>query len=399
MERCPVDPIEEVEATVTTIEVAPALLDWAVSRGTTPLGVVHEKFPRFEGWRRGEGQPTLRQLEKFARATNTPVGFLLLDEPPTEDVPMADFRVRGVETSPHRSANLLDQVYLCEQRQAWYIDYATNLGLDEVGFIGSLAVETDPHEAASRVRADLGITASFGRTQRTWSDALSALAQHIEATGVLVMISGVVGSNTHRPLDPEEFSGFSLSDSHGPVIFVNGVDSKAAQVFTLIHELAHLYLGDSALSKVTPGSLDTPGHEEWCNAVAAEMLVDSELLRSAVPQLGPFPDQLNDLARLFKVSTLVILRRMLETGILEHEAFFTAYEDERARLTSIPRRPAEPGGSFYNTAPVRASKRFTRSILQSTLEGQTLYRDAFSLIGTSKSSAIHGLAEHLGVHN
>jgi Zn-dependent peptidase ImmA (M78 family) len=382
---------------VSTVDVAPALLDWAVARGDTSLGVLRKKFPSYERWRRGEAHPTLRQLEEFARTTNTPVGYLFLEEPPEETVPMADFRTRHGGKVLRRSANLLDQVYLCEQRQAWYIDFARSVGGDELPFVDSMTALVEHDVAAATIRADLGIGPDFGRRQRNWESMLTALSQKIEDLGALVMISGVVGSNTHRPFDPDEFSGFSLSDPLAPVIFVNGVDTKRAQVFTLVHELAHVYLGESALSRVEPGTMDTPQHEDWCNAVAARVLVDEGEMRREVSKVGPFPEQLEDLSMAFKVSTLVILRRMLELGLITREAFFAAYADEWDRLARLPRRQRDPGGSFYNTAPVRASKRFTRAIVRSTLEGQTLYRDAFGLLGTSRSESIRRLAEQMGL--
>lgn len=376
---------------MTTIDVAPQVLDWAVSRGGTSPSVLRKKFPRLERWRRGEAHPTLAQLEQFAQTTNTPFGFLLLDQPPQETVPMVDFRTRS-ERSGRRSANLLDQVYLCEQRQAWFIEHAQRNGYEPLSFIGSMTPDVLPDEAAESIRRDLRMAPTFAATQKSQGEAVSAFAQLLEDAGVLVMISGIVGANTHRPLDAEEFSGFSLSDEYAPVIFINGVDSKRAQVFTLMHELAHLYLGDSALSYVEPGDLDDEGHEEWCNAVAARILIDAAVLRGRAPRIETFPAQLEDLSRYFKVSTLVILRRMLETQMLTRDQFFPAYREERERLRRLPRSDGSSGGSFYNTAPVRSSKRFTRAILRSTLEGETVYTEAFAMLGTHRSESIRNLA-------
>ncbi|MEV8028485.1 ImmA/IrrE family metallo-endopeptidase [Cellulosimicrobium funkei] len=379
------------------VDVAPAILDWAVARGDTPMSEVRRKHPAFDRWRTGAALPTLPQLEAFARTTNTPVGFLLLDEPPEESVPMADFRVRAGGRAIRKSANLLDQVYLCERRQAWYADYAADMGYDPVALVASMSTQTPIEDAATRIRHDLGIKQGFARRLQDQGDMVSALAQRAEDLGVLVMISGVQGYNTRRKLDPEEFSGFSLADRLAPLIFINGADTKRAQAFTLVHELAHLYLGVSALSHVEPDDFDVHGHEEWCNKVAAFVLVDERELRAAMPTVGPFPEQLEFLWREFKVSTLVLLRRMLEVGILTRDQFFPAYAEEVERLRSLPKRATKGGGDFKNTAPVRASKRFTRAILRSTFEGGTLYRDAFAMLGTHKTSSLRALADYMGI--
>lgn len=381
----------------TAVDVSPEVLDWAVGRGSTPLDEVRKKHPGFDGWRIGSAHPTLPQLEAFARTTNTPFGYLLLEQPPEEAVPIADFRVRGGMVSPRKSANLLDQIYLCERRQAWYVDYAATMGYRESPLVGSMNSDTNTDGAADRLRSDLRIARGFARDQKGQGEMVSALAQRIEELGVLVMISGVVGTNNQRPLDSEEFSGFSLADPLAPLIFVNGADSKRAQAFTLIHELAHLYLGDSALSHLEPDDLDDQDHEQWCNLVAAKVLVDERELRAEMPTPNPDWRELERLASVFRVSTLVLLRRLLEIGAMSRRQFFPAYDAELERLRKLPRSSASSGGSFYYTAPVRASKRFTRAVLQSTLEGGTLYRDAFAMLGTRRSSTLRALAEHMGV--
>lgn len=378
------------------VAINPAVLDWAVSRGATSISEVRERHPGFENWKSGASRPTLPQLESFARTTNTPIGYLFLQEPPEESVPMADFRIRG-QGQTRKSANLLDQVYLCERRQAWYADYAGEMGYDPVGLVATMNTETPIERAAERIRFDLGISRLFARRLQDQGAMISTLAQRIEDLGVLVMISGVVGVNNRRKLDPEEFSGFSLADRMAPLIFVNGADTKRAQAFTLIHELAHMYLGVSALSRIELDEHNDRDHEEWCNQVAAHVLVDERELRAAFPyDRAPEVEELESLWRDFKVSTLVLLRRLHETGMISSRAFFPAYAEEAERLRRLPRTRGG-GGSFYTTAPVRASKRFTRAVLNSTLEGGTLYRDAFAMLGTRKSATLHNLAEHMGI--
>ena len=209
------------------------------------------------------------------------------------------------------------------------------------------------------------------------------------------MVSGVVASNNRRRLDPTEFRGFCLSDPLAPLIFVNGADTKAAQIFTLAHELAHLWLGDTALSNAGVETLDGRSEEIWCNAVAAEFLVPVGALRTNLRAGESLPDTLPRLARTFKVSTLVVLRRLFDVGRLDGAIFETAWREEVERLRAFDR--GSGGGDFYRTTSARVSRRFARALVVSTIEGQTLYRDAFRMLGISKTSTFSNLGREVGV--
>ena len=204
-------------------------------------------------------------------------------------------------------------------------------------------------------------------------------------------------SNTHRRLDPTEFRGFALSDPLAPLIFINGADTKAAQIFTLAHELAHLWLGDSALSNIEAAPRQGFRQEEvWCNAVAAELLVPIASLRTELRAGEMLSDTLPRLARKFKVSTLVILRRLLDAGQLDRPSFEAAWDQECKRLREVAQRGSS-GGEFYRTTIARVSPRFARALIISTLEGQTLYRDAFRMLGVSKTETFNNLGREAGV--
>lgn len=382
------------------VEVRPSVLEWARARSGVAPEDWDRRFPRFEAWLAGDAAPTLKQLEDFARKTHTPVGFLFLDEPPVEPVPIPDFRTVGdrpVGAGEVVSADLLDVVYTAQARQEWYRDHQLLNGEPPLGFVGTVTTATQPEQAAAAMSEVLAWDAEARERCRTWDDALTRLRESAEAAGVLVMISGIVGSDTHRKLDPGEFRGFALADPYAALVFINGADSKAAQVFTLAHELAHLWLGETALSDLDPASLRTNAVERWCNQVAAELLVPMAEFRAAFDPTADLADQLQPLAELFRVSTQVILGRVREAGHLSWDEYLHELGLERERIAAIVAERGS-GGNYYNTKPVQVGKRFARALVASAMEGQTSYTEAFRLLGLKKASTFEGLADRLGVH-
>lgn len=377
------------------VAVAPALLDWARERA----GLTRADLPKFPlaAWESGDLAPTIKQLMAFAKATHTPIGYLFLAQPPTERLPIPDFRTMTNQAARSASPDLLDVIYSCEQRQDWYRAFAEAHGFDSVPFVGSHSLSDSPEDSAERLRELLGFGLSHRAAFSNWSLALTGLVSHAEDAGVLVMVSGVVGSNTHRKLDPEEFRGFALADPLAPTVFVNGADTKAAQVFTLAHELAHIALGGSAVSSADLGTLDEGDEtERWCNRVAAELLVPATSLRQEFEPGADLTDELERLAKIYRVSTLVVLRRLADTGLMDRTKFRLTFPEERARIMALSADRAS-GGDFYNTTPVRVSKRFAKALIADTIEGRTSYRDAFRLLGSKKQAAFNELGQRLGV--
>lgn len=380
---------------VVRVEVRPDLIRWAKVRSRVDESALAHRFPKLDAWEQGEVSPTLKQLEDFAKATHTPVGYLFLDAPPVETVPIPDYRTVADSGVTQPSADLLDTIFHCQQRQEWYRSFAQVNQEPTVEFVGTLGTNAPVGEAAKAMRAAL----RFDLDDRgaTYTDAFRRLADEAEKQGVLVMVNGVVGSNTHRKLDPREFRGFALVDPLAPLVFVNGADTKAAQIFTLAHECAHLWLGETALSDADLVGQPTVPAERWCNQVAAEFLVPITDLADDFDAGADLTEELHRLANRFRVSTLVVLRRAYDAGRLTWDAYRAAYRAELDRVLKLLHEQTDSGGNFYNTQPVRVSKRFARALVTSTLEGQTLYTEAFEMLGFKKQSTFRELAERLGV--
>jgi Zn-dependent peptidase ImmA (M78 family) len=371
------------------------MLVWARKRAGMEVSALKKQFPKLAKWESGEVQPTLKQLEDFAHAVHIPIGYLFLSKPINEPMPISDFRTLTNSTNAHPSPNLLDTLYLCQQRQDWYRDYARINALPKLDFIKSVTIEEKTVEIAETIRKTLRISLE-DRQHTSNSDVLRQFIAKVEDSGILVMISSIVGCNSHRKLDVEEFRGFALVDDIAPIIFINAADSKAAQIFTLAHELAHLWIGESGVFDIQICHPPKQNIERWCNAVAAEILVPIKSVREEYNQTQPLREEVPRLAYLFKVSTLVVLRRLFDAGFVEEGQFRQIYNEEIKKSKDFEKKNGK-GGDFYRTLGTRIGKRFARAVLASTLEGQTLFRDAFRLLGIKKTVTFYQTANELKV--
>ena len=381
---------------MTAVAASVPVLRWAAQRARLDDGSLAARFPKWRLWLTDEAQPTFKQLEDFARLTHTAIGYFFLPQPPALTLPVPDFRTVRDEALAEPSSNLLDTLYLCQQRQDWFRDHARVHGLPTLPFVSSASVQEAYGTVAHRLRERLGLSTEARRQLPTWTDALRQLIDKAEDAGVMVMVSSVVGSNSHRKLDVGEFRGFALVDHIAPLVFLNGADSKAAQMFTLAHELAHVWLGATGVSDSNAGQVPEQQTERWCNQVAAELLMPIEELRTAHQHNEPIPDEIQRLAREFKVSTLVALRRLFDAGYISQGALWQHYRAEQERLRALKERSSS-GGDFYRSLGARTSKRFARAILSSTLEGMTSFPDAFRMLGVRKTATFYEAARELGV--
>ena len=365
------------------VNLQPDVLRWARQRAhydpDTLARKIGVKSERVVEWERS-GRLTSTQADKLAHHTHTPLGFLFLPEPPEERLPIPDFRGIGDQPYSPPSPELFDTVYTMQSRQAWMRDELIEDGAAPLDFVGMYRRSEEPGEVADAMRDALGLTHDWAARRTSWSNALRALKDYIEDAGIMVVINGVVGNDTHRSLDPEEFRGFALVDEYAPLIFINNADYKSAQMFTFAHELAHIFIGEEGVSNFAnfqPAPHDT---ERFCDAVAAEFLVPERDLRMVWGRFRNSADPYQAIAGHFKVSSIVGARRALDINLIAKEEFLQFYrhylEDERRKKTTN-----QKGGDFWNNQNTRIGRRFGAAIWRAVQEGRLLYRDAYVLTG------------------
>ena len=201
------------------VPIRPKMLRWACARAGYDVAHFTARIPQLPAWVRREGQPTLKQLEKLARATHTPLGYLFLPEPPDERLPVSDYRTVAGATPGRPSPDLLDTLYAMRRRQEWLRESLVEHDAEPLGFAGSARLTDEPDAVGREMRRTLGLDRGWASGVRTWQDAVRELRRMMEHLGVMAVINGVVGNNTHRRLSAEEFRGFALTDPYAPLIF------------------------------------------------------------------------------------------------------------------------------------------------------------------------------------
>jgi Zn-dependent peptidase ImmA (M78 family) len=365
------------------VAVQPELIRWAIIRSGLPVADLLSKFPKLEEWKSGEKQPTFRQLEEFARTTMTPLGYLFLDKPPQEKLPVPDFRTKNDAPVARYSPNLIETIQMMQQRQAWMREWLIKEGAHALDYVSAAEATGNVKSLAQRMRQRLELEADWAESLQNWEQALATLRKSIERMGTLVFSNSVVGLNNSRPLDPEEFRGFVLCDPYAPVIFINDADTKSARIFTLAHELVHIWLGQDGvfnLENMLPAKDET---ERFCNAVAAEFLIPDYKLTQRWEEVRATERQLYTIARWFKVSPVVAARRALDLKLITKSEFFVFYQQDRADW--LKRKEEEKkgkgGGNFYATQGMRLGRRFSSAIVRAAKEGRILFQDAYRLTG------------------
>ncbi len=370
---------------MTEAFVTPQIIEWARQRYHLAIGTAAEKLKikpnKLEAWEKGDERPTFRQAQSLAQRLHIPFGYLFLSAPPEEKLPLPDLRVVA-GTQPHPpSPDFSDLLNDVLRKQQWYREYQESEGAQPIPFIGRFTLSSSPEIIAVDIRDTLGINDKMRQECENWELFLRDFIQRAESAGVLVLRSGIVGNSTRRPLNVEEFRGFAISDSLAPAIFINGQDAKAAQIFTLAHELAHLWIGESGISNPEYAKRSSQQQhiiDRFCDQVAAETLVPKQDFLSHWQDSKTLNDNLQALAARYRVSPFVILRRAYESEKLTTDDYHNQYQELLADHKRI--KSKKGGGNFYLNLLARNSNTLTITLLVATAEGRVSQRDTARLL-------------------
>ena len=384
------------------VPVNVSIWDWVTRIGF--LGsLTPDDHRNIERWRAGESAPTVNQLSRFSRKLRVPFGYFFLDEPIEDTPPVFAHRTIANVSITKPSRELVDTLTDMQTVQDWVRQDALETGLERLPFVGSCPVgSVDAAMLAQRIRQMLGLSPDwFDRKGRRLpiEEAFALLRKRCEDARVVVMLNGIVGDNTHRPLDAREFRAFALIDEYAPLVFINRTDSHCGQLFSLAHEIAHIWVGVEEIYNDAYHYTSNVPVEVLCNAVAAELLVPRELFsvrwRRAMNDDADARETVMNLAKEFPASPVVIARRALD-GKLISEKMYRNIADESLRRWEQRDAHGSTGGDYYNTKQSRLDHRFAERLAASVSEGRTSYVDAYRLTGSNRKT-FPKILESMGV--
>lgn len=355
------------------LDIKKEMLIWAVERCGLSVEQYAQKYSAFNKWINDESKPTFKQLEDFAKSVYVPLGYLFLEKPPMEPVPIPMFRSGGGSVS----LNVIDEVRAVQERQEWLSAYIEGNGIEMPGYVGSKTLATPIEEMCQTIRDILGLNIDWALREYSVGDAIRKLVTKMEDSGTMVCINNMVGNNIHRKISVSDCRGFALIDKNAPFIFINGGDAQVAQTFTLIHEFAHVLIGYESGVGDEDSIIDSSDSERYCDKVAAYFLVPEGLLRQVWP--GDTDDVYALLAKKFKVSRYTIARRAAELHLISKNRqiqLFALWKEE-----PVPQIDHKGHPTFKTLALRRISPTFMIHLSNAAHESKILYLDAYRLAG------------------
>lgn len=373
----------------TEVNINPNIITWAITRAGFDVEQFLNNNPTIQKWIEKIKNPTVKQLEAFANKVHIPFGYLFMPEPPKENIPFPFFRT-GNTNRDKVSLNVFDTIQILQRRQDWITDYLLDNEQEPLAFVGKFDENANANTIVEDIRKTLALQANWACDFATFEETLSFITHKIEEIGVFINFNGVVENNTHRPISVDECRGFVLVNPYAPFMFINAADAKAAQLFTVIHELAHIWLGESAgfdNQNLLPAEDPL---EKLCDAIAAEFLVPA----SSLIEIWHTKPSIDFARRYFKVSPIVIARRAMDLGLITRGEFFTFYNGYMESF-KLKKEKQGSGGDFYATARKRVSVNFATYVNQAVNQNKLLHRDAYKITGLKGDTYQKFVTQHL----
>lgn len=369
------------------VQVKPEILKWVIEESEFS-NVPTQTIKLLHSWLAGEKTPTFHQVEDVSKKTHIPFGYFFLNTPPEKECEIVEYRTIDSVSIANPSRELIDTVYLMTDVQEWMEENNRREGNDPYGYVGKYhGILSSAEEIVDDIRNTLNIKVNWYSEIKNSSESFRYLRSHISDIGILVMTNGVVGNNTHRKLNIDEFRAFTLINKYAPLIFINTCDTDNGKVFSLLHELAHIWIGEDSLYNEPYGSFHKVSPvETFCNAIAAEFLVPNRLFINEWEKLSlESPEStVDELAKVFHCSRYVIARRAKDKRKISQKEYSNIIDILNKQLhTLLNTAKKGSGGDYYKGLQSKWDHNFIQAINASAKRGITNYTDVYRLTKTN----------------
>ena len=357
-----------------TVTIRPVInkqiFSWAITRVGISEREAVEHYPHFMEWQNGEKFATVNQLKDFSHRYHFPFGYFFLNTIPSTPKTEIPFFRSSDDYNALENENVNETVKILRERQEWLSEYLVDNGIEKNEALGLCKNENDIQKIINQIMDFFELESDWNLKRKNSDEALKYITNKLEEKNIVVTFNSVVNNNTSRTIPVKLCRGFCLIDEYVPFIFINSSDSKNAQLFSLIHEVAHVFISyTSGFGEHGTKSI-VDAKESLCDKVAANLLVPSELLLQNKNKTN------TELATLFKVSEVVILRRKLDSGLITQKDFFEKYN-------TLPqyKKTGSGGGDFYRTAELRISQKLLRCLTNAMYSRNITPLEAYHLAG------------------
>ncbi len=383
--------------------VTPVVIKWARESAGFSVVDAAKKIGRsvddINAWESGDSKPTIAQARKASKVYKRPLAVFYLPKPPKDFSTLRDFRKLPTDFPREFSSNLRFLIRQTHERQMWLQEYLVEEGYSTLEFIGSGSISDNPLKVAKSIRNLLGVSFSTISNCKSRSEALNIWVKASENIGIFVFQSG---NMQYEKIEVEEARGFALADEYAPFVFLNAQDAKVAQIFTLIHEIAHLWINESGVSNMYDRGRALVGSDEvevFCNQVAAEVILPqkdfSEFWRN-IDSENEIENKIENSSKYFKVSKTVIARRLLNSNVINRKRYLEFadqfYQEWLEYKDEIKKKNASSKGGphMYLMKVINNGRQFSRMVLGAYQSGRLSGRDTSAILGVK----VNGLATY-----
>lgn len=360
-------------------QISPVMINWIAEQENIELKSLAEQLAPKKVDQFLAGVISKSIAEKLAKLANIPFGYLFLSNPPVIDNPKIPDLRQTVGAEP-LSKDFTDVLKDIERKANWYKEFLIENGADQpLSFVNKYPYSStlNYYEVAQDIANTIGFFIEQDLPKISRNNYYRELSTRFEKIGILIFKNGVVGNNNTRKLNPEEFRGFALIDELVPVVFINNADHPSAQLFTLIHEVAHIWIGQNGVSSWNQDK----NVEAFCNKVAAEFLMPDNLFIQEWDNYHEY--HIEHIANYFKVSQLATTVKAVQLNLLPKDAV----KEARNKLRTT-HSESGGGGNFYNILPIKNSPRFTEAVVNQAMSMNLPLREAGKLLNIHADTVV-----------